>query len=882
MSIGELWRRLHFLTRRQQFESDIEDEIRLHLELRAEEAGSAHTAKRQFGNTTLVKENSREMWNISRAIGAFAQDAKYGIRSFAKTRGFTALAVLTLALGIGSSTAVFSLIDAILIRPLPYPQPEKIVFPWRLPAPGFNLGFDEFPWDRLSFLKFARESKTFQYTAAMQSQSFNLTGVGTPARLDGVLVSAAFFPALGVAPMLGRYFTEDEDLPGHERVVMLSHSTWVERFGADPNIVGHTLELNGAPYIVTGVMPPKFVFPRANQMPGSTSFPKETQLWSPIALSHGPLVRGEPSELAVIGRLQPEAGPAQAQAELDAFANEIVQEQPGMKNWVRTRVKTLSEQIAGDTRRPLLLIFGSVSVVLLIACCNVANLLLARSVKRKREFMLRAALGAGSGRLAGQVLAESIVLAMGGAIAGLVLAEAAIYFAKRFGPSNIPRLAEVALDARVFGFTLAVALTTGVLFGIVPAILSRRVDLAASLKEGSRGSARGALRHTILVAEVALALMLVIATGLLVRTFFHLLATDAGFNSAHVLTFELTLPEPKYPHQEQIVPLYQRALERLRAAPGVQSAGITEILPIGGAGESTALRIPDLPVSIPGQRGYANYTVVSPGYFSAVGTHLLRGRDFVESDRANSQPVAIINGAMAKKYWPNRDALGRPVGVPIRPYDMTIVGIVGDVKHLSLREDAAPEVYVLYTQDPWPSMLTMQVAVRTADLSTATAYAREAIRSVDPDLPLANVRMLSDLVDDSMTQPRFSMLLVALFGAFAVVLAAVGMYGVISYSVAQRTQEIGIRMALGAERRDVFRMILGQGARFAMLGVAIGIGGALVLTPLMTSFLYGVRPTDPLTYIFVSVFLIAVALLACYIPARRAMRLNPTIALRYE
>jgi predicted permease len=887
MWLGEIWRRLQFMTRRREFERDLQEELRLHLDLRAEDSpgDDAHfAAKRRFGNSTQVKETSREMWNLGTTFGTLLQDAKHAVRSFSKSRGFSAIAVLTLALGIGSSTAVFSLIDVILLKPLPYPEPEKIVLPWRTPPAGMTLGFDELPWDRVAFLEFARTSKTFQHTAAFLTQSFNLTGVGAPVRLAGMQVSAAFFPALGVSPVLGRFFTAEEDQPGREHEVILSHAVWLERFGGDPKILGRALELNGAPYVVTGVMPPGFAFPRAHEMPGSFSFPRETQLWVPIALSRGPLNRGEPSELAVIGRLNPDADLAQAQADLDAFEKRWEQERPGAKGWIHARARALSRQVAGDTRRPLLLILGAVAVVLLIACCNVANLLLARSLKRKREFVLRAALGAGSSRLIRQLLTESLVLALAGGAVGVFVAQSAIYFVKMFGPPNIPRLHEVALDPRVLVFAAAVTLVTGILFGIVPSIGARRADLADSLKEGARGSSgRGALRSAILVTEVALALVLVIAAGLLIRSFFHLLSADAGFNSARVLTFELTLPATKYARQEQIVALYRTALERLRAAPGVQSTGITEILPVDGAGESTVMRIPDRPVTNPRDRPIVSYTIVSPGYLSAIGTPILRGRDFLESDQADSQPVAIVNIAMAKKIWPGQDPIGKAAGVPIRKYDMTIVGVAADVKHLSLHEEAGPEIYVVYTQDPWPSMLTMQVALRTtADLNTAIAYARDAVRSIDPDLPLANVRMLAELVSDSMTQPRFSMLLVALFGAFAMVLASVGMYGVISYSVAQRTQEIGIRMALGAGRPDVFRMILGQGARLAGVGIAIGIVVALLVTRAMTAFLYGVRPADPMTFGAVSVLLIGVAMAACYVPARRAMRLNPTIALRYE
>ena len=882
MLIGELWRRWQVMARRRQFDADLDEEIQLHLDLRAEQT-SKDGARRRFGNRTRVKETSREMWIIGPWAVALAQDTRFAIRSFAKTRGFTALAVLTLALGIGASTAVFTLLETILLKPLPYPEAEKIVLPWRISPRGIHLSSPDFPWDRASFNEFARISKTFQHAGAFVAQSYNLTGVGSPVKLDGMRVSAAFFASLGIPPLLGRFITEGEDRPGQGRVVVLGHAVWMQRFGGNPEIVGRTLDLNGVAHTVVGVMPPGFTFPRASQMPSSFTFPRETEIWVPIALEPGPLARGEPSELAVIGRLRPEVTIEQAQAELDQFARHLAEVRPAAKEWVNARIRTLARQISGDTRRPLMLIFGAVNVVLLIACCNVANLLLARSLKRKREFMLRAALGAGSGRLVRQLLAESVVLALAGGAAGLIVAQAAMDFVKAFAPSSIPRLAEARIDPPVFVFALALTLITGIAFGLAPAIASRRVDLADSLKDGSRSTPRGFLRDAILIAEVALALVLVVAAGLLVRSFLHMLAADAGFSPAHVLTFELTLPEQKYARTEQIVDLYRAVLDRLKASPGVQSAGITAILPVGGAGESTAVRIPDHPVTNPQERPLVNYTMISPGYFSAVGTPVLRGRDFLESDQADSQPVTIINQAMARKLWPDQNPVGKAVGLPIKTFDMTIVGVVSDVKHVSVREETGPEIYVPYTQKPWPSLLSMQVALRTtSDLAVSTGFARDAVRSVDPDLPLANVRMLEEIVSESMTQPRFSMLLVTIFGALAVALAAVGMYGVIAYSVTQRTQEIGIRMALGASRSDILKMIIGQSARFAAAGVLIGIAAALAVTPMIRSFLFGVPPSDPLTFAGVSLLLIGVALLASYIPARRAMRLNPTIALKYD
>jgi len=487
-----------------------------------------------------------------------------------------------------------------------------------------------------------------------------------------------------------------------------------------------------------------------------------------------------------------------------------------------------------------------------------------------------------------QLLTESLLLAATGGFVGVLLAKTGIYFVKLFGPANIPRLGEVTLDVPVFAFAFATSLLAGILFGLAPAMGAAREDFVDSLKEGSQRSGVNPtsprLRNALLVSQVALALVLVISAGLLTRTFFRILGTDGGFQADRVLTFQLSLPPSKYADESHIVELFRNALERLRAIPGVQSAGIGETVPMGGEGESTVIRMPDHPAASGKETPFANFTIISPGYFSSVGTPLLRGRDFLETDTADSMPVTMINAAMEKKYWPGESALGKQVGPGGARFPLlTIVGVVPDVKHISLREETVPEMYVVYTQKPWPSMLNMRVALRTkVDPASMTGSVREAIRSIDSDLPLAKVTTLTTLVDDSMSQPRFSMLLLGTFAALALVLASIGMYGVISYSVGQRTREIGIRMALGAERRNVFGMILGQGARLAGLGIAIGLLVALGVTHLMASFLFGVKPTDPLTFVGVSLLLLGVALLACYIPARRATRVDPMIALRHE
>jgi predicted permease len=885
--------RLRSLFHRNQVEQDLSEELQYHLEQKTKEytaSGMApeearRKARREFGGIEQTKEICRDTRRVS-LLETLSQDVRFGLRMLRKSPGFTAVAVLTLALGIGATTAVFSLVSAILLKPLPFPNPDQIVLPELVSPPGVNLGSDYFPWSQTQFRFLAQDSHPFQAVAAFQNDSFNLTGTDVPSFLDGFRVSAEFFPALGISPALGRGFTAEEDRPGHEYEVVLSDRMWREYFGANRAILGKAVRLNGYAYTVVGVMPAGFVFPRAEELPSSFNFPREAQLWVPLAIPEAP--KNGPSELAVIARVKPGLTIQQAQAGMDLVTKHAEAKDPQWKGWFNSRVVPLTRQVVGDTERPLQLILAAVGIVLLIACSNIANLLLTRSFGRRREFTLRTALGAGRARLIRQLLTESLLIAVSAGAISILLANAGIYFVKTFGPADLPRLREVTLDLPVFAFALCVSLATGILFGLAPAIGATRENLADSLKEGSQRSGLSPtsprLRNALLVSQVALALVLVISAGLLTRTFFHLLGANGGFNPDRVLTFQLPLPALKYVDQDHIVVFYQNALGRLRSVPGVQSAGIGETVPMGGEGESTVIRMPDHPAATQKELPFANYTIISPGYLSAVGTPVLRGRDFVEADTADSMPVALVNVAMEKKYWPGQSALGKQVGPGSARFPLlTIVGVVPDVKHISFREETAPEMYVVYTQRQWPSMLNLRVALRTkADPASMTASVREAIHSIDPDLPLAKVATLTTLVDDSLSQPRFAMLLLASFGVLALLLASTGMYGVISYSVAQRTQEIGIRMALGAERRNVFGMVLSQGARLAGLGIALGLVAALGVTRLMASFLYGVQPADPLTFAIVSLLLVGTALLACYLPARGATRFDPLVALRHE
>jgi predicted permease len=871
--------------------AELESHLALHIDDNLRAGMTAEEARRRamirLGGLEQAKELYRERRGIP-LLESLWQDSRYGLRGLCKSPGFTAVAVLTLAFGIGASTAVFSLVNTVLLKPMPFPHAERIVFPWRLLPPQFNLGFKEGPWGRVEFLFLSRTSRTFEYLGAFQSDSFNLTGSGHPVHVDGLRASAGFFPALGVAPELGRTFTDAEDHPGHAHEVILSDALWRERFGADPGILGRVLDLNGAPYTVIGVMPPGFEFPRANEMPPSFTFAPGVQLWIPLGLNRGPILPAEPDELAVVGRLKPGVTLSQASAETDTLGQRFAAKQKFPTRFFHYELTPLERQVTGDARRPLLMLLGAVGVVLLISCSNVASLLLARFLGRRRELTLRAALGAGNGRLIRQLLTESLMLSVAGGLAGILLAAWGVHLVRIFGPPNIPRLGQANLDWRVVVFALGVTLLTGILLGLVPAIDATRENLVEMLQSDSQRSGSSVAgrraRNSLLVSQIALALVLVISAGLFIRTFHQLLAVNPGFHPAHVLTFELSLPTAKYPDQAHIVRLYHEALGRLRALPGVESAGVAEVVPLGGATESTNIRIPGRPEANSLDIPVSNYTVVSPGYFAAVGTPILRGRPFLESDTANSTPVTVISESMARKFWPGENPLGKQVGPRSHLYPQaTIVGIAADVKRLSLRDNPPPEMYVPYTQKVWPSLQTMDIVLRTTqNPASISASARKAIQSVDPDLPLANVKPLEKVVAESMTRTRFSVLLLAAFGALALVLATVGMYGVISYNVAHRTREIGIRMTFGAQRRDILQLVLRQGAGLAVLGIAIGLAVAFGITRWTGNLLYGVRPTDPLTFVVVSLLLLGVALLACYIPARRAMRVDPVTALRQE
>jgi predicted permease len=881
--------------RRRRLYDDLSEELHSHLEEKIEQVMRNESVTRQeaeekarkaFGNTTLIEQRGREVWQWP-SLESVWGDTRFAVRQMRKAPGFALTTVLLLGLGIGSITAVFSLVDAVLLRPVPYPDPASLVIPWNIPPAGVDIGgFAETPWSPLQFHAFEQDTKTYRYVGAFQGSNFNLIGAGDPVMLEGALVSWGFFPALGIQPELGRSFTREEDSPGHEHAVVLGDALWRSRFHADSSILNRVIHLNGAPYTVVGIMPRGFGFPRANEMPGDFTFAAMSQVWVPLAL---PAVTPmfTPSELAVVARLQPGLSLTQAQSAMDLFAQRMDLEMPLSKGWNGSHVTFLQRQVAGDSRKPLLLILSAVALVLMIVCFNVAGLLLTRSISREREFTVRAALGAGRTRVLRQLLTESLLLAFAGGAAGMAIAIAGVWLVKLFGPKNLPRLQDAGADFRVFAFAFAVTLVTGLLFGLAPALGAVRTNLVESLKEGGQRSGPGKshtrLRSAFVVAQIALALMLVIASGLLVRTFYRLLTSDPGFRSEHVLTFELSLPSTQYPDRDHIARFYQQVLPRLRSISGVESVGITEAIPMGGATEAGVMRIVGRPIPKDDRPPIVNYTVVSPGLFSALGTPLLRGRDVLDSDVLTAPAVTVINRELARQYWPNEDPVGKQVLVPSQRVPATIVGIVADIKHSSLRDAPEPEMFEPYTQNVWPSLALMHVVLRTkAEPTTVIGAARQAIDEIDSALPLAKVSTLVVLTDTAMAGERFSMLLVASFGLLAILLAAVGIYGVISYSVAQRMREIAIRVALGAQRGDVFGMVIRHGLRLAGLGILIGIIAALGMARLLTVFLYGVSATDPLTFVSVSIFLAATALGASFFPARRAAAINPTDALRME
>ena len=819
------------------------------------------------------------------------QDLRFGVRMLFKNPSFTLIAVMTLAFGIGANTAIFTVVNAVLLQPLPYPEAQQLA----LISENFSQrGLNRISVSAPEYLDYRNRSRSFAQVAAYRRQSFTLTGAGEAELLRGAVCSTNLFDALGIKPALGRAFLAGEDQPGGNQVVVLSHGLWVRRFGADPRVVGQKLTLNNNVVEVVGVAPPGF------------QFPSPTEIWSPIAFTNELLgQRLGPRNLSALARLKPESSLQSAQAEMNILARQL-QEQypeayPASLGWSVT-VTSLREQVVGGVRRALWTLLGAVGFVLLIDCANVANLLLARAAAREREMAIRAALGAGRLRIVRQLLTESVTLACAGGLLGALIAWQGVKVLLTLNPDVLPPTAAVGIDATVMAFTALVSLLTGVGFGLAPALGAARLDLSGALKESGRGGQTGryGLRGGLVVLEVALSLVLVVGAGLLVRSFLQVRAIDPGFEAENVLTMSVALPQTKYPEKQQVANFYKEVLERVKTTPGVEAAGLIAGLPLSGSRSAWGFTTEAKPQPTLEEVLEATYRVVSPGYFGALRIPLRRGRDITEADNESAPGVAIINETLARRYWPNEDAIGKRIKLgspePQRTWDglwLTIIGVVGDVRADGLENEARPEMYLSYSQNPWRGMpsrpymtlvgrtmsLTVRSAAASANLSTAI---RQAIAAVDKDQPLTAVTTLEGLLASSLAQRRFNLSLLSLFATVALALAAIGLYGVMSYGVSQRTQEIGLRMALGAEARDVQRLIIRQGMKLALAGVLIGLGGAIALTRLLRTLLFGMSATDPLTFGVVALLLTGVALAACWIPARRATKVDPLTALRHE
>jgi putative ABC transport system permease protein len=801
-----------------------------------------------------------------RMFGQTLRDARYGIRQLAKAPGFTAVAVLTLAFGIGATTAIFSVVDGVLLRPLPYPEPDSLVRVHEV-VPQYGL-FSVAP---ASFLDWRQQNTVFDGIAAYASASATFTDANGPDRITGALITWDLFHVLRVAPALGRSFTADDDRPGAGNVIVISHGLWQRRFGGDAQVVGRTITVNGAPATVVGVMPPDFYYPTRTQ-----------EFWRPIALDPANASRGG-HYLGVVARLKTGVTSDHAGVEMRSIAERLAKQYPDSSADESARVVLLQEQIVGAIRPALLTLFAAVGVVVLIACANVANLLLVRASVREKEIAIRTALGAGRRRLIAQMLSESLLLAVVGGMLGILLGYGAIGPIQTLSAGSIPRVADVTIDGRVLGFAALASLVTGVLFGLAPAWQASRAAVASALKEGGRSSSASGgrrVRSVLLVAEVALSVVLLTGAVLLLRSFSHLTQVDPGFKSEHVLAFQVSLPATTYADDSKRLAFYGSLEEQLEARPGIQSAGFVQTLPLRG-GYVLSFEVRGRPVAKPGEGASAHYRAISPRYFDALSIPVITGRPFSNQDMVGSQHVAVIDEAFAKKYFPNENPIGQglDIGNGVDGY-FDVVGVVGDVHYSGLDAAADPTMYVPATQDVFSAMWVL--ARTSGDPAQLAGVARDVVRGLDPDLPAYSMSPLATIVSDSVAQQRFSMLLLVLFSAVALFLAAVGLYGVVAYTVSQRTREIGLRMAIGASPRDVLRLVVGGGMKLAVIGVGIGIVAALALSQFVKAMLFDVTPSDPVSYAATAIVLLAIAGLACYVPARRAMRVDPLVALQGE
>ncbi|HLK20204.1 MAG TPA: ABC transporter permease [Bryobacteraceae bacterium] len=803
----------------------------------------------------------------------FLDDFRFGLRMLRKSPSFTVVAIFTLALGIGANTAIFSAVNSVLLRPLPYHSADRLAMLWN---DNRRMNLHEDLTSYPNFADWRSQSRLFEDMAAFSENGADVTGVDVPYEVFGWRVGANLFSILGVSPAIGRTFTKQEEERGHASVVILSDGLWRERFGADPNVLGRTMLLDGNPYVIVGVMPASFQFPD-----------KRTEIWTPLALSDQTKANRGGLFLHVLGKLKPGASFEQARAEMTALGTNLERQYPNSNAGTGIWVVPLLNQVVGNLRTGLLVLFAAVGFVLLIACANVANLFLARGAGREREIAVRAALGAGRARLIRQLLTESFVFSVPAGLAGLLVAYGSLRALIALAPADMPRLDEIAMDARVLWFTFAMSLASALFFGLVPAFRISRSDLNESLREGGRGMA-GALRasfarSSLLIAEVALSMVLLAGAGLMVRSLIHLRALNPGFDSSNVLTMQLSAPYAKFSKGVQVAALYSRILDRLNTVPMVRSAGLITDIFLSSTPNSGGFSVEGKPLPPIEQRVEATTDSVSPNYFKALRVPLIAGRFFDDRDQAGSLPVALINQTMAKQFWPNEDPVGKRFHFgwgTENVHWLTVVGVVGDMRRQGLDKTARVETFSPLTQEPRSDL---NLVIRTPDDPLKAAGIVESeLRAVEKELVIQKVMTLDHQLGESLSQRRFQTWLLGLFSGIALLLAAVGIYGVMYHSVTQRIHEFGVRLALGARASDLLRMVFGQAVMLVGAGAIIGTLAALILTRFVATLLYGVSPTDPFTYVAVFLVLITCALVASYLPARRAMKVDPMIALRYE
>ena len=815
------------------------------------------------------------------------QDLQYGWRMLRRSPGFSLVAILTLAIGIGANAAMFSVINTVLLRPLPFPDAQRIVFIWDTDP---NRNISRGVASPAEFLDWRDQNRSFEELSAWRTWFYNLTGANEPEQVFGVHASANFLRLLGVKPILGRDFIPEEDQVGHDQVAIITYGLWQRRFGGDPNIVGENILLDEKPFTVVGVLPRGFsVFGTSRQF----------DVWMPMALDRAQLHR-EDHSVIVFGRLRKGVTVAQAQAEMETIIARLKQQYPGVNQQDGVHVVAFREDLARNLKPGLLLLFGAVVLVLLIACVNVANLVLARAATREREITLRATLGAGRGRIIRQLLTESALLALIGGALGILLAYGGLHLLRLALPSEggygeIPHVEWLGIDGMVLAFTLIVSILTGILFGLAPAIQISHAELYESLKEGSQGSIGGRrsqfTRSALVIAEVAFSLLLLVCSGLLIRSFYLLMSEDLGIDPDNVLTAQIWLPESHYAAGAPVMNFYQQAIDRIGALPGVKSASAVNFLPLSGWGDYCNFDIVGRPIAPADEPNTSRYGVADWRYLRTMGISVKSGRDFAASDGPNSEGVVILNEALAHRYWPDQNPIGQQIHLKFPPTKspwqpvardsmLTVIGVVADVREWEMGVEKVGQLYLPYAQNP---SRIMRLVVRTTGHPAAIAPAvRHAVESVDPSQPITEIRTMDQFLSQAVSQRRLNMLLLAVFAAIATILAAIGIYGVMAYGVTQRFHEIGVRMALGAEPSDVLKMVVTDGMKLAVIGLLIGIVGAALLSRYLESQLYGIKTTDPFTYAGVALGLAAVAAAACYFPARRATKVDPISALRHD